>query len=115
MFPLLVIWPELSGDFLKQESGNKGFITGHSERSAKKTELCMQPGRGRGHILSPDEITIKEEVGKSAVLGSELGTVVGQARVPLTEKPSPPFTQTTFPALLFILESRHGKAGPSGL
>lgn len=78
MFPLLVIWPQRSGDFLKQES-NRGFITGHSESSAKKTELCMYAAReGRGdRFLSPDEITIKKEIGKSAMLGAN-GSVVGQ-------------------------------------
>lgn len=73
----------------------------------------MQPGR---QILSLDEIRTKEDIGKSAVLGAE-GSVVVQVRVPLTEKKkkSPPFTQTILPALIFILESGHGKVGPSGL
>jgi hypothetical protein len=72
----------------------------------------VQPGR---QILSLDEIKTKEDIGKSAVLGAE-GSVVVQVRVPLTEKKkSPPFTQTILPALIFILESGHGKVGPSGL
>lgn len=53
MLPLLVIWPVLSGDFLKQESGNKGFITGFSESSAKKTELCEQPEKAEGTDFVP--------------------------------------------------------------
>ncbi|MGE9641234.1 hypothetical protein ACQP3J_29800, partial [Escherichia coli] len=63
-------------------SGNKGFITGHSESSAKKTELCKQPERGGGQILSPDEITIKKEIGKSAALSAN-GSTVGQVWVAL--------------------------------
>lgn len=85
MLPLLVIWPVLSGDFLKQESGNKGFITGYSESSAKKTELCKQPEKAegkRGQISSPGDIPIRKEIGKSAALSAN-GSTVGQVWVAL--------------------------------
>lgn len=32
---------------------NKGFITGYSESSAKKTELCEQPEKAEGTDFVP--------------------------------------------------------------
>ena len=60
-FPPLVIW--LCGDFLKQESGNKGFNWA-LRKFCQETELSVQPGQKKKNTKehqtkNPDEITIK--------------------------------------------------------